>query len=166
MWRESNEMIAASNNNSRISFLLLLLLLLYCVLACNHASWERSTKVTIAEDNYPPTFSLSGNGTLINFIVVGPFLSLADVQSYKPDVAVAWQLSPGDHAKTTVEDLAPITYGTIPSGFEQIIPKAGFPPPLEEGKFYRIGTPTFGADFRVLCFNIENARARTVPCRE
>jgi hypothetical protein len=158
---ESNEMNVASNKSS----LILCLLLLIGVLACNHASCESSTRVSIVKDNNPPTFTLSGNGTLIRFIVVGPYLSLEDMESYKRGVPIVWELSSGDYDKTLVDDLPSITYGTTPSGFEQITPKDGFPPVLEEGKFYRIGTPSTGANFITFCFKIEESRTVKIPCR-
>ena len=102
----------------------------------------------------------------MRFIVVGPYSSLEDLESHRRDVSAVWELSAGDYAKTSVEGLPSITYGTIPAGFEQIIPQAGFPLPLEEGKLYIIGTPTIGADFGVFCFKIEKSQAMEIPCRE
>jgi hypothetical protein len=141
--------------------LLLIAICTFSLIAC-----ELDTRVKITDSKVPPTFTLSGNGQLELFIVVGPYSNLAELEASKSDVQVIWKVSPGGHDRRAVGDLPQITYGQVPSGFIQFTPTSGAPPPLEEGKFYSIGTPSIGAFFRVLCFKVEHNTTIKVQCRE
>ena len=140
-------------------FLVPLVIFAFAFVAC-----EEDTRVSISDSMNPPTFRLTGNGNLILFIVVGPYTSLAELESNKPDVDVIWQIS-ADTTKN-ISNLPDITYGTLPPGFLQSTPKSGVPPALEEGKFYSIGTPSIGANFRRLCFKVDKNTVIKVGCRE
>ena len=146
--------------NSHFPKLLVALLILMIISAC-----EISTHVTISNPAIPPTFELSGNGNLFHFIVVGPYSSLQDLESHIAKAGVIWQLSPDEHATTRVDDLPAITYGQVPDGFKQDLPLNGSPWALESGKFYRIGSPSLGANFRVFCFKVEPAAVVEVTCK-
>ncbi len=141
-------------------------LLLLSALWCLAAACESDTTVSIVDSQNPPTFRLYGNGSLVLFIVVGPYSSLEDIDSGRGG-DVVWEISPGEHAGERVFRLPRIKYGVVPTGFRQKTPAAGTPPPpLEEGKFYSIGTPSAGANFRVLCFRVAGGRVLKAQCRE
>lgn len=141
-------------------------LLLLAVCGFGLTACEIDTTVSIADSKIPPKFSLSGNGQLQRFIVVGPYAKLEQMDDPKSDARAIWEVFPDDRANKRIDSLPQITYGQVPTGFEQMTPVSGAPPPLEEGKFYSIGTPSISANFRVLCFKVEHDQAVKVPCRE
>ncbi len=141
-------------------------LLLLSVVSCSLGACEVDTRVSISEPKSPPTFRLSGSGELGEFIVVGPFASIEDLESYKPDVHAIWKIRPLRYGKLSVESVPPITYGVVPLGFMQDTPASGSPPPLEEGKIYKVTAPSTNAGFRRLCFKVERAVTIKAPCRE
>lgn len=143
------------------------LLLLLVSNGCNNAFSEEETSVSIIDANIPPTFKLSGSGGLMRFIVSGPYSQLDELEStsakMKPE---NWELSPEGYAGKEVSKLPAITYGIIPAGFIQIIPKEGSPLKLEEGKFYAIAMPSVNANYRRFCFSINNGKAVRASCSE
>jgi hypothetical protein len=141
-------------------------LLLLSVASCFVGACEVDTRVSISEPKNPPTFKLSGSGRLSELIVVGPFASVEDLDSYKSDVHAIWKISPLRYDELSVRSVPPITYGVVPQGFTQGKPSSGSPPPLDEGKFYRVTAPSTSAGFRALCFKVERALAIKAPCRE
>jgi hypothetical protein len=141
-------------------------LLVLSAASCFLGACEVDTRVSISEPKNPPTFKLSGSGRLAELIVVGPFASAEDLDSYKPDVHAIWKISPLRYDELPVRRVPPITYGVVPQGFTQGKPASGPPPPLEEGKFYRVTAPSTSAGFRALCFKVEHAVAIKAPCRE
>lgn len=145
---------------------ILIRLLLLLVASCFLSACETDTRVSISEPKNPPTFKLSGSGRLSELIVVGPFASVEDLESYKPDVHAIWKISPLRYDELSVQRVPPITYGVVPQGFTQGTPASGSPPPLEEGKFYRVTAPSTSAGFRAFCFKVEGALAIKAPCQE
>lgn len=141
-------------------------LLLLLVLTCSLSACEIDTRVYISDSKNPPTFKLSGSGELGEFIVVGPFTSVEDLDSYRPDVHAIWKIGPLRYGKLSVGSVPPITYGVVPNGFTQDTPASGSPPPLEDGKFYSVTAPSTNAGFRKLCFKVERAVIIKAPCRE
>ena len=150
-------------NRKRLLHLLLLLLIVF---VCGFAACEVDTKVSITDSKNPPTFSLTGTGTLMDFIVAGPYSSREEMASGKPDVIAIWKISPGEDRHKIISDLPHITYGYLPQGFRQETPASGAPLPLEEGKFYSIGTPSINANFRRFCFKVEQNAVIKVECRK
>jgi hypothetical protein len=67
-----------------------------------------------------------------------------------------WEIRPTD--ENLISKLPAITYGVVPPGFKQIIPAAGAPPPLVEGKIYNAGGPAFEANGGSICFTIKDGR--------
>ena len=141
-------------------------LLLLSVVSCFLVACEVDTRASISEPKNPPAFKLSGSGRLGEFIVVGPFASVEDLDSFKPDVHAIWKITPLKYGVLLVDRVAPITYGVVPDGFEQDLPASGSPQPLEEGKFYTVTAPSVSAGFRRLCFKLEHSVAIKVPCEE
>ena len=114
---------------ARLRFVLCILVGLVISVAC-----ERDTRVAISNLKQPPTFTLSGSGSLVLFIVVGPYRTEAELDSPPSDVHAIWEISTESNA--SVSSLPAITYGKVPPGFTQITPASGSPPALEEGRFY------------------------------
>lgn len=141
--------------------LLLLSLLCFGLGAC-----EIDTRASISDNRNPPTFRLSGTGQLGEFIVVGPFASVEDQESYRPDVHAIWKIGPSRYGAIYIDNVPPITYGVVPDGFKQVTPASGPPPLLEEGKFYSVTAPSTSAGFRRLCFKVEGGVIIKVPCTE
>ena len=141
-------------------------LLLLSVGCCFLGACEVDTRASISEPRNPPAFKLSGSGRLGEFIVVGPFANVEDLDSFKADVHAIWKISPLKYGVLSVDRLPPITYGVVPDGFEQDTPASGSPPQLEEGKFYSVTAPSVSAGFRRLCFKVERAVAIKVSCEE
>lgn len=104
--------------------LMLILLLCLCFLSC-----EPGLKAKVLE-GYPPTFHLDGDDTLRHFFVC-PELP----EDQRNEKNAIWQIAPdSEHYKSWPLD---ITYGTIPPGFTQVVPKNGErPPALEAEKRY------------------------------
>jgi hypothetical protein len=148
--------------NTRLAFLLLLL----AVLACNHASCERNTTISIAENTNPPTFGLDGNGTL-NFFWVSEVNASQpipeEVRRLNGKDRIIWEIWPTNVPSTSIYDLPKIVYGKIPAGFTQKIPEQGGAQPLVEGKVYEAGGPSSGADMEVFRFTIKNGKAVELP---
>lgn len=134
-------------------------------LALSVCSCERDTRVRISESKNPPTFTLSGRGKLIRFIVAGPYKTEAELNSPPPGLQAIWEISPSP-AQESVSSLPAITYGKVPPGFTQLAPPSSRPPALEEGRFYSIGTPSNDAGFRRLCFKLESGQIVQAQCRE
>src|ERR1700754_4410380 len=79
-------------------------------------------------EGYPPTFHLDGNDFMRHFFIC-PELP----EDQRNEKNALWQIAPdSSHNKSWPVD---ITYGTVPPGFTQMIPKNGErPPALEPGK--------------------------------
>ena len=107
-------------------YLKLILILSLCL---SSLSCEPRLTAKILE-GYPPTFHLDGDDTLLHFFVC-PELP----QDQRNEKNAIWQIAPdSEHNKSWPID---ITYGTVPQGFTQIVPKNGErPPELEAGKRY------------------------------
>jgi hypothetical protein len=138
--------------NSKCAGLVLGLLIVVATSGC-----ERDMRIKIDGKN-PPTFTFSGNGNLI-------FLLLADVHNNEPPLLGApeiWRIQPsGDEPK--VYQLPSITYGIVPSGFMQVTPKGGAPPPLNEGRTYEFGGPNSNANGGSIWFTIQHGKSVEVP---
>ena len=146
-----------SGNRKLASHLLLTLLVACC------GTFEIDTRVSIVDDNNPPKFKLSGNGTLIMLFVYGPFSTPEGFKSRADEVKPVWQFGmrgPG----AEIPDLPVITYGETPVGFHQQIPKQDRPPPIEEGKFYMVTPLSGSANSKALCFTFEGGKAKTISC--
>jgi hypothetical protein len=136
----------------------LLLIAVYGLAAC-----EDRTTVSITAPQNPPTFKLSGSGGVFLFIFIGPHSTLEEIGSNQ-EVHNIWRVSPVEGTNITASYLPTLTYGQVPPGFRQDVPASGSPPPLEEGKFYSVRTPTHGANFQALCFKMEGGNAVELPC--
>ncbi len=119
------------------------------------------------DEQVPPTFNFSGNGSLAFFVVIeiapdnlnasGPYL---DPRKNR----VLWDIRPkgGEEAQAP---LPAITYGQVPPGFIQKIPDAGQPSPLSEGKVYQAGGPPVEVPHGYVRFMIQNGKSITLKTR-
>jgi hypothetical protein len=128
-------------------------LLLLCLLqfAC-----DEPNVIISVDDHVPPNFSFKGNGSIPFFVVFelpSDFRSPEDMKSAK----VIWELRPKDNSHAQVP-VGPITYGSIPEGFNQIIPSEGPPRTLEEGKLYQAGGPPIEMPRGYLRFTVQNGK--------
>lgn len=129
-----------------------------------------SGKVSIdMDDHVPPTFRFQRNGDHVYYI---PVFSVSEVDpanlntqwsQQEKNNNIIWQIEPPIGHEREIENLPAITYGKTPSGFSQLIPKAGSPPPLVEGKTYEAGGPGVMVPRGVLRFTISNGKAVRVP---
>lgn len=114
---------------------------------------EHPYKVSI-DGNVPPTFKVKTDGTLY-FVRIVKYP--APESEIVPSEAGLWQI---ELAKNTIVYYYPeITYGVVPKGFIQKIPKDGSaPPPLKEGEEYVFFAPT-PANIKGVRFKIENGKS-------
>jgi len=129
---------------------IILPLLLVASASCSepHVSIEIDSRV-------PPSFTFYGAGAI-------PFLVVYELPSgSSPDMSrakVIWDIRPNDLAHARVP-LGPIKYGIVPEGFNQLVPREGAPPPLQEGKSYQAGGPPIEMPNGYLQFTIQNGKA-------
>lgn len=127
----------------------LLLLLLVTNMSCG----EPHVAIEI-DDRVPPSFKFEGEGAI-------PFLMVYELNSASPSdmsaAKVIWDIRPNDLAHAKVP-LGPITYGTVPEGFNQTVPREGAPPALHEGKTYQAGGPPIEMPHGFLRFTIRNGK--------
>jgi hypothetical protein len=132
-------------------------LLLFCLLCVGcHAS---ESDIEMVKGSSPPTFELSGTGTVMQVLVYGPHNSLAELDKDLHDgkSTYLWELSSAE--RVLVEDISPFIYGQIPPGFTQTQPKSGQIPQLQEGKVYYILVYVVGASTVGHPFIIKNGKA-------
>ena len=73
------------------------------------------------------------------------------------DDSALWEIRPTK--ENAISATPEITYGVVPPGFGQTIPKSGMPPTLPEGKLYEAGGPAFNANGGSIRFMIKNGKA-------
>ena len=119
---------------------------------------ERSTRVWV-KGGTAPVFDLSGSGAVECFTVYGPdFMTKAEKP--RDENYAVWKISPsGGFHGTWIGKLGSITYGVVPDGYTQIIPKEGTPPPLMEGQKYFYFVETANAPGAGGYLEIRNSRA-------
>lgn len=134
--------------------------LLIIMSGCNNAFFEKGTQVTIVDGGVPPSFKLSGNGTVLRIFFYGPYnaIDTDEIKTKLEDPAI-WEL---DAPRLSIERLPIIKYGVLPLGFTQIRPSNGPPPNLVEGKCYSISVPTNGANGGGLYFCVRNGKSEKV----
>ncbi len=146
------------NNRSSanpLSSIVVIALLLLATLCCGDIG-ERDTKIFVDGGN-PPTFRLSGNGNLA-------FLAVSDDSPNRVEKRsgeILWKIIP-QSGKSEIGQLPPITYGQVPPGFNQEIPRVGAPPPLMAEKSYEVAAPTSNAHGDWVFFIIRDGAAAKV----
>lgn len=109
-------------------------------LAIGTTSCERATKLTVENGN-PPKIIMSGSGSLGRLVIRGP---KSFRKSNGPDYSAYWYIEPQDNAHS-IENLSPLSYGTVPKGYKQVYPEQGNAPPLADEGIYYIQVDTNNA---------------------
>jgi hypothetical protein len=125
-----------------------LMLLLVLFLGCG----EPHVVISV-DEKVPPSFNFKGNGTVPFFVV----LEIGDQdESGRTRYTTLWKITPNSTKAGTVP-FGPITYGIVPTGWTQTVPR-GSPPTLVEGRFYHAGGPEIEMPEGVLKFRIDGGR--------
>ena len=122
-------------------------------------------------DEMPPTFSFTGSRfaeqKYVEFFVVTETTpdgqELSGNSSSSNEVKALWWIWPNDSKHGRLENLPVITYGKVPLGWHQQIPRQGEPPPLVEGRFYRAGGPAISVSEASMRFTIRNGKPVRLP---
>jgi hypothetical protein len=122
-------------------------------------------------DEMPPTFNFTGSRfaehKYVDFFVVTETTpegqELSGNSSSSNAVKALWWVWPNDTKHGMLENLPVITYGKVPLGWHQQIPKQGEPPPLVEGRFYRAGGPAISVPEASMRFTIRNGKPVRLP---
>ncbi len=135
--------------------------ILFCLLS--FTGCETRTKIHIQGEPLPEIY-LSGSGTLAQLFINGPYSE----KEFKPgghnQVRELWQLDPNPETRGIPLDKLPkIIYGKVPTGFKQVYPKNKAPEVLEEGKYYNIITPSYGAADNPTTFMIKRGKVVEIP---
>lgn len=141
-----------------------LLPLMACLLA---ACFEEGMTIKI-DGRATPTFELAGSGNLSLFTVIeiGPEnQKLPSVERDPDQDKILWQVWPDNlsYKERVIRRLPPITYGQVPQGFVQKLPKEGNAPTLVEGKIYEAGGPASNANGGFIRFIISGGKSIQVP---
>jgi tellurite resistance protein TerC len=117
----------------------------------------RATKVRIQGAN-PPSFVLSGTGTLTHLVIYDTGQSNAD-----EDTSCAlWEIEPvaGYSKGRLLEDIGTVQYGQLPDGYRQVCPENGNPPAgLVRGNKYEYWFDTSDAPHARRYFVIRGTKA-------
>jgi hypothetical protein len=120
-------------------------------------TFERPTKVKL-EGGIPPTFVLSGSGTLGDLVIYGP--KQRDVGSDRNHAI--WEIQPirGFMNGEQVETIGTIKYGEVPQGYKQIYPANNAAPrSLVSGIKYGYWFQTVDAPHARASFEIRDGKA-------
>jgi len=122
---------------------------------------ERDTELTI-EGGIPPKFIMTGSGKLDALRVAGPSRQREGIAE---EPYLYWVIQfKEDGSARSVEGLSPIVYGDVPSGYVQIYPRLGQPPPfLIEDELYNLNVVTMNANGARLNFAIHKGKVVIDP---
>lgn len=135
---------------SRFCILLGILTLVLMVTGC------KSLTMSINDTN-PPVFTFSA-GQFAECCTHLAFLGVYEIGD-KDEQKVIWEIRPLSGTDNSAQGLPKITYGQLPKGFEQVVPKSGPPPALQEGKLYEASGPGAEVPHTVVMFRIQNGKA-------
>lgn len=147
---EKSDSVHPKTGNLRV----VLLLLITCFLT----GCERTTQVKLKGGTHP-VFDLSGSGEVCSLTVFGPEFMTKAERPRDENFAV-WKIEPsGGFNGTWIGKLGSITYGVVPEGYTQAIPKEGTPVPLIDGQKYLYVVETINAPGASGYFEIRNSKA-------
>lgn len=127
----------------------------------------RSLSISINDSN-PPVFRFSAS-QFAECCTHLAFLTVSEVEPSQRDTnweKVIWQIWPLSGTDNSASRLPAITYGTVPPGFMQKVPKVGPPPKLEEGKEYEAAGPLVEVPHAYVRFRIEKGKAVLVSVEQ
>lgn len=131
------------------------LLLLLAVASC------KSLSISVNDTN-PPVFTFSA-GQFAECCTHLAFLIVYEVHAGDVQGKVLWKIRPKSGTDNSARGLPQITYGQVPPGFEQLVPAAGTPPPLQSGTVYGASGPLMEVPEAVVKFRIEDGKAIRIP---
>jgi len=125
-------------------------------------------------ESVPPTFSFHASPfthykQLRFFILIEISPENQNLPAYanpKVEDKPVWWIFPNDAAHGDYKNLPSITYGTVPSGWNQKVPIMGKPPQLIEGRVYQAGGPQIEVPWAVMRFTIRNGKVVRLPFYE
>lgn len=111
----------------------------------------------------PPTFEISGTGDVQWVWFQGPYQNLTEPGpklefESKPDSHILWKIAPTNGRFLPIADIPKITYGELPTGWQQEIPKTGPPPAWLDGYVYYIGIVPQRGSGAELCVFLKNGQ--------
>jgi hypothetical protein len=125
----------ATRKPVRVFYSILILIIAVTLLSCVYRP------SVIIKQGDPQQFILSAKGILDVFSVSGP-VSRCTAEWNKdrlPRMERYWEIAPlKDFDVSEFRNRGPIVYGTVPTGFRQVTPVQGSPPPICEGGPYSV----------------------------
>jgi len=119
----------------------------------------KTLTISVSDTN-PPVFSFSV-GQFAECCDHLAFLTVSEVPDEHRDrkeARIIWQIWPISGTDNSARGLPKITYGQVPPGFVQMVPEAGPPPRLEEGKVYEASGPRIEVPDAYVSFRIQNGK--------
>lgn len=135
---------------------LMLILIVGCAL-----SGQQATKIKL-EGGETPTFVLSGDGLLTDFIVYGP----RQRPGNGGKAFTVWQIQSvkGVSDGESIKKIGSIKYGVVPDGYKQIYPENGStPPPVIQKVRYAYWAQTLNASHAREEFELIDGKATIIP---
>jgi len=116
----------------------LLFILLFLLIAENCGPFPAG-RITLTTAQSPPSFEFSGRKSVDFIQVLGPY-PISPERANQPETQHLdlWRISPPGHQPVFLSEVPRITYGQLPTGWEQDAPKAGPPPPIKDGAVYYV----------------------------
>ena|GEM_PF-6600164 len=134
-------------------------------LACPPPPPFSAGQVMLIGAGQPPTFEFKGRLNLEYIHIVGPYSVehrrfLLPNGRYSLDGNEIWSISPPHHRFIPINSALRITYGQLPAGWEQDLPKARAPAPLVEGSAYYISAELDEGRRLNMCVLIKDGKAQ------
>ena len=140
--------------------------------------YEQTTRVNLKSDG-PDDVSFQFSGTFtVGAVAVTRYSP--NVQSPEDARFTVWRIQPADQksADRAAWKINTVRYGVVPTGYVQVIPERGAPPPLQRGTVYRVNAASCRRYFEVLdgaptwvptpsdapCFAKKEGGWRRIPC--
>ena len=130
------------------------LLVAFVTIACLQ---EKTINVKVDAET-PPSFSVSGNSTVVDFLVENlPRTKPPNkTDAYSVKGETIWKISAPNSIKAA--SWPRVRYGEVPMGFSQAVPDHGAPPKLAEGKLYAARFLDGSKAESVIFFEIQNGK--------
>ena len=104
-----------------------------------------------------PSFLLNGSGRLASFTIYGP-LSGHKIATPYDDKSQVWSIQPSNGLRDSLlVSRMKLTYGSVPSGYVQTVPRDGRPAVLSTGLAYYFIAETTGAPWAEGFFYMDNS---------
>lgn len=110
--------------------------------------YRTASRVTLISNSLPLTFKAEGDQKVSWIWIQGPLQNEREPSREipapdDPEKIIIWRIEPaaenGIRLDVPISQIPAITYGQVPPGWEQVMPKSGAPPALLDGYVYYIG---------------------------